>query len=315
MEQETANFWEDKKVVITGGGGFLGKHLIKLLKKKNPKEILVPKHADYDLTKLEDCDKITKNVDIVIHLAAKVGGIGYNQEKPGELFYDNLIMGAQLMECARKNNVLKFVAIGTICAYPKFTPVPFKEEDLWKGYPEETNAPYGLAKKMMLVQSLAYRKQYGFNSIFLLPVNLYGPGDNFNPESSHVIPALIKKIIEAKEKNLKEVEIWGTGNVSREFLYVEDCAEGILLATEKYNKSEPINLGAGFEISIKELALKIKNFVGYSGEFIWNTQKPDGQPRRCLDTSKAEKEFGFKSKTDFENGLRKTINEYLENIY
>ena len=312
MEQKMDDFWKDKRIVVTGGEGFLGKHLIKILKEKNPAEIIIPKHSEYDFTRLEDCDKITKNADIIIHLAAKVGGIGYNMEKPGELFYENLIMGAQLMECARKNKVEKFVALGTICAYPKFSEVPFKEEELWKGYPEETNAPYGLAKKMMLVQSQAYRKQYGFNSIFLLPVNLYGPGDNFNPESSHVIPALIKKMVDCKKQNLKEVEIWGTGKVSREFLYVKDCARAILMATENYNKSDPINIGAGFEITIRELAIKIKELTGFEGELKWNIEKPDGQPRRCLDISKAEQEFGFKAEINFEEGLKKTIEWYLE---
>jgi len=320
MEQEISrneesNFWNDKRVVVTGGEGFLGSYLIKLLKEKSPKEIIIPKHSEYDFTKLEDCNKITKNADIIIHLAAKVGGIGYNQEKPGELFYDNLMMGTQLMECARRNNVSKFVAIGTICAYPKFTPVPFKEDDLWKGYPEETNAPYGLAKKMMLVQSQAYRSQYGFNSIFLLPVNLYGPGDNFNPNSSHVIPALIKKMVYAKEKGSNEVELWGSGKASREFLYVEDCAKGILKAAEKYNKSDPVNLGANFEITIKNLAEKIKDIVGFKGSLKWNLEKPDGQPRRCLDISKAKKEFGFKAKTNFDEGLRKTIDWYVKKMY
>jgi len=307
------NFWEDKKVVVTGGDGFLGKYVVRFLKEKNPKEIIIPSHKEYDFTKTEDCDRITKNADIIIHLAAKVGGIGFNKEKPGELFYENLIMGAQLIEYARKNNVSKFVAIGTICAYPKFTPVPFKEEDLWKGYPEETNAPYGLAKKMMLVQSQAYRNQYNFNSIYLLPVNLYGPGDNFNPESSHVIPALIRKMEEAKENNLKEVVVWGTGKASREFLYVEDCAKAILMATEKYNGSEPVNIGFGEEITIKDLAQKIKDIIGFKGELRYDFSKPDGQPRRCLDTSKAEKEFGFKAQTSFEEGLKNTIEWYEEN--
>ncbi len=305
-----SNFWQDKRVVVTGGEGFLGSYLIDLLKKRKPKEIIIPKHSEYDFVKLEDCDKITKDIDVVIHLAAKVGGIGFNKEKPGELFYDNLMMGVQLMECARKNKVSKFTCVGTICAYPNLTPVPFKEEDLWKGYPEKTNAPYGLAKKMMLVQSQAYRTQYGFNSIYLLPVNLYGPKDNFDLESSHVIPALIKKMVEAKEKGLKEVEIWGTGSASREFLYAEDCAEGILKATEGYNKSDPINLGCGFEITIKDLTHKIKEVTKFDGSLKWNVEKPDGQPRRCLDTSKAEKEFGFKAKTNFDEGLKKTIEWY-----
>jgi GDP-L-fucose synthase len=311
MEQKMNNFWENKRVIITGGDGFLGRHLVRLLREKSPREIIIPRYPEYDFTKLEDCERVTQGADIVIHLAAKVGGIGFNLEKPGELYYDNLIMGAQLMECARKNNVRKFVAVGTICAYPKFTPVPFKEEDLWNGYPEETNAPYGLAKKMMLVQSQAYRKQYGFNSIFLLPVNLYGPGDNFNPNSSHVIPALIKKMIDSRINEEKEVEIWGSGKASREFLYVEDCARAILLATEYYDKEDPVNIGAGKEITIKELAEKIKFFSGFKGELRWNLSKPDGQPRRCLDVIKAKQEFGFVAKTEFNQGLKKTIEEYL----
>jgi len=248
--------------------------------------------------------------DLVIHLAAKVGGIGANQENPGEFFYDNLMMGVQLMEEGRKFGIEKFVALGTICCYPKFTPVPFKEENLWNGYPEETNAPYGLAKKMLLVQSRAYRKQYGFNSIFLMPVNLYGPRDNFDPKSSHVIPALIKKCFDAIKENKNEIVVWGTGNATREFLYVEDATEGIMLATEKYDKPEPVNLGAGFEISIKDLVELIAKLTGFKGKIIWDTTKPDGQPRRCLDTSKAEKEFGFKAKTPFEEGLKKTIEWY-----
>ena len=254
-----------------------------------------------------------KNADanIVIHLAAVVGGIGANRENPGSFFYDNLIMGIQLMEEARLSGIEKFVALGTICAYPKFTPVPFKEENLWNGYPEETNAPYGLAKKMLLVQSQSYREQYNFNSIYLLPVNLYGPGDNFDPKSSHVIPALIKKFYEAKMNGLEEVLVWGSGNATREFLYVKDCAEAIVLATEKYNKPDPVNIGAGFEISIKDLAYKIKNIIVFNGRIVWDTSKPDGQPRRSLDTSKAEKEFGFKAKTNFDEGLKETINLYI----
>jgi len=254
------------------------------------------------------------NADILIHLAAKVGGIGYNKKNPGSLFYDNIIMGAQIMEQARLNNLEKFVAIGTICSYPKFTEVPFKEEDLWKGYPEETNAPYGLAKKMLLVQSQAYRQQYGFNSIFLLPVNLYGPHDNFNPESSHVIPALIKKCCDAVKEKQDEITVWGTGKASREFLYVEDAAEGIALATERYNKEGPVNLGAGFEITIKELVEKIVKYTGFRGKVKWDKTKPDGQPRRCLDVSRAKKEFGFEAKTDFDEGLKNAI-EWYKNIY
>jgi len=299
-----------KKIIVTGGAGFLGTHLVnQLLKKGVPKEnIFVPKSENYDLRKEKDIKRMFSDfkADIVIHLAAKVGGIGLNREKPGELFYDNLIMGIQVMEQARLNNIEKFVALGTICAYPKFTPVPFKEKDLWNGYPEETNAPYGLAKKMMLIQSQAYRQQYGFNSIFLLPVNLYGPGDNFDPSSSHVIPALIKKCIDAEEK----ISVWGTGKASREFLYVEDAAEGIILATEKYNKSEPVNLGAGFEITIKDLVEKIAKLTGFKGKIEWDHSKPDGQPRRMLDVSKAKKEFNFTAKTNFDEGLKKTIEWY-----
>lgn len=303
-----------KKILVTGGKGFLGSHVVeKLLARGVPKEnIFVPISLEYDLRKLENCQKVVKNQDIVIHLAAKVGGIGLNREKPGELFYDNLIMGVQLMEEARKAGVEKFVAIGTICAYPKFTPVPFKEENLWNGYPEETNAPYGLAKKMLLVQAQAYRQQYGFNAIYLLPVNLYGPRDNFDPSSSHVIPALIKKVYEAQKESRNYIEVWGTGKATREFLYVEDAAEGIILAAEKYDKPEPVNLGAGFEISIKDLVELICKLMNFKGEIRWDTTKPDGQPRRCLDTSRAEKEFGFKAKTKFEEGLKKTIDWYSD---
>jgi GDP-L-fucose synthase len=249
--------------------------------------------------------------DIVIHLAAKVGGIGINAEKPGEFFYENLIMGVQLMEIARRRNVQKFVAIGTVCAYPKFTPVPFKEEDLWNGYPEETNAPYGLAKKMLLVQAQAYRKQYGFNAIYLLPANLYGPGDNFDPRSSHVIPALIKKCIDAKERGEDHIVVWGTGRASREFLYVADAARAIVLAAERYNSPEPVNIGSGREITIKDLVTLIAELTGFTGQIVWDTSKPDGQPRRCLDTSRAEREFGFRATTDLREGLRKTIDWYL----
>jgi GDP-L-fucose synthase len=306
-------FWKDKRVVVTGGNGFLGKHLVRLLNEKNPGKIVVPRRGDCDLRNMENCTRVTSDADVVIHLAGNVGGIGYNQENPGALFYDNIMMGVQLMEAARLNKVAKFVALGTICAYPKFTPVPFMEENLWGGYPEETNAPYGLAKKMLLVQSQAYRQQYGFNSIFLLPVNLYGPEDNFDPRSSHVIPALIRKMVEAKEGEKDSVVIWGTGNASREFLYVEDCAEAILLAAEKYDKSDPVNIGAGFEISIRELVEKIRTATGFDGEIVWDKTKPGGQPRRKLDTSRAEIEFGFKARTNFEDGLRKTIEWYIEN--
>lgn len=276
-------------------------------------EVIIPRSADQDLRKHEVCEKIVKGIDVVIHAAGNVGGIGYNREHPGTLFYDNLIMGVQLLEEARKAGVSKFVAIGTICAYPKFTPIPFKEEDIWNGYPEETNAAYGLAKKMLLVQSQSYREEFGFNSIFLLPVNLYGPGDNFDPSSSHVIPALIKKFIDAVKNKEASVTVWGSGKATREFLYVEDCAEGILLAAEKYNKSNPVNIGSSFEISIRDLASLIKKLTGFKGEIIWDITKPDGQPRRKLDTGRAAKEFGFKSKISFETGLYETINWYKKN--
>ncbi len=322
-------FWEDKRVLVTGGAGFLGSFVVEKLRERGCKEIFVPRSRDYDLVQMEAVKRLYQNAkpDIVIHLAAKVGGIGANRANPGKFFYDNLMMGVQMMKVGRQTGIEKFVAIGTICAYPKFTPVPFKEEDLWNGYPEETNAPYGLAKKMLLVQAQAYRQQYGFNAIFLMPVNLYGPGDNFDPESSHVIPALIRKCLEAQAKvkaeaKVKEnisqpqphphpvVTVWGTGKPTREFLYVEDAAEGILLATERYNKPDPVNLGAGFEISIKDLVDLIAKLTGFKGEIIWDTTKPDGQPRRMLDTSKAEREFGFRAKTSFEEGLRKTVEWY-----
>jgi len=305
-----------KKILITGAHGFVGKHLVKNLleKRKVPRENLyLPTFEELDLRKWEDCQKAVKGQDIVIHLAAKVGGIGANLERPAEFFYDNAIMGIQLMEVARQAGIEKFVQIGTICAYPKFTKVPFKEEDLWSGYPEETNAPYGLAKKMLLVQAQAYRQQYDFNAIYLLPVNMYGPGDNFDPKSSHVIAAIIRKVYEAKKEEKNYIVAWGTGKPTREFLYVEDGAEGILLATEKYNKSEPVNLGSGMEISIKDLVNLICKLMAFKGEIRWDTSKPDGQPRRRLDTLKAEKEFGFVAKTDFEEGLRKTIQWYIEN--
>jgi GDP-L-fucose synthase len=275
-----------------------------------PESIFVPAHPEYDLRKYEDCLKVAQKGDIIIHLAANVGGIGYNREFPATLYDDNILMGTFMMMAARDAKVEKYVALATICAYPKFTPVPFKEENLWNGYPEETNAPYGLAKKMQLVQGAAYRAQYGFNSICLFPVNLYGQVDNFNPKSSHVIPALIKKFVDAKEAGETEVEVWGTGRASREFLYVEDAADGIIKATEKYNKSEPVNLGAGFEITIKDLADLIKKHTGYEGEIVWDKTKPDGQPRRMLDTSLAKKEFGFSAETSFDEGLGKTIEWY-----
>lgn len=293
----------------------MGSFLVeKLLKKGVPKKnILVPRSRDCDLRKWENCQKVVRGKDLVIHSAVNGGGIGKNSAIPGELFYDNIMMGAQLIEAARQAKVKKIVAIGTICAYPKFSPVPFKEENLWHGYPEETNAPYGLAKKMMLVQSQAYRQQYGFNSIYLLPVNLYGPRDNFDPYSSHVIPALIRKVCEAKKKNRDTLEVWGTGKATREFLYVEDAAEGILLAAEKYNESDPVNLGSGVEISINNLVKLICKLNDYKGRVIWDKTKPDGQPRRMLDITRAKRAFGFKAKTDFEAGLKKTIAWYQEN--
>lgn len=304
------SFWTGKRVVVTGGAGFLGSHVVAKLRERGVKDIVVPRSSGFDLRFKDDCAKVVKGADIVIHLAANVGGIGYNRDFPGTLFYDNLLMGVHMMEEARLAGVAKFVAIGTICAYPKFAPIPFKEDDLWNGYPEETNAPYGLAKKMMLVQGTAYRSQYNFNSIFLLPVNLYGPGDNFSVESSHVIPALIKKFVEAKESKIPSVTVWGTGKATREFCYVGDAAEGIILATEKYDEPDPVNIGAGFEISIKDLVEKVKNLVGYSGDVIWDSTKPDGQPRRMLDTTRAKEEFGFSASTNFDVGLKETITWY-----
>lgn len=307
---------KNKKILITGGTGFLGSFVVKkLLERGVPVEnIFTPRSSEFDLRKWEDCLKATRGQDIIIHLAAKVGGIGFNREKPGELFYDNLMMGVQIMEAARQNGIEKFVAVGTICAYPKFTPIPFKEENLWDGYPEETNAPYGLAKKMMLVQAQAYRQQYGFNAIYLLPVNLYGPGDNFDPKSSHVIPALIKKVADTKKTGSDFVEVWGTGKATREFLYVEDAAEGIVLAAEKYDGAEPVNLGSGMEISIRDLVKIICEQMDFDGDIRWDSSKPDGQPKRMLDISRAEKSFGFKAKTDFEKGLNETIEWYQKNI-
>jgi len=308
------NWLAAKRLLVTGGAGFLGKHVVKKLEKKGCREIFIPRSKDYNLVDMEAVKRLYQDSkpDTVIHLAAKVGGIGVTKEKPGEFFYDNLMMGVQMMEQGRLFEIEKFVAIGTVCAYPKYIPIPFKEKDLWNGYPEETNAPYGLAKKMTLVQSQAYRQQYGFNAIYLVPVNLYGPGDNFNPESSHVIPALIKKCVDVIENNEREVVVWGTGKPTREYLYVEDAAEGIILATEKYDKPEPVNLGSGFEISIRDLADLIAKLTGFKGHITWDTSRPDGQPKRLFDSSKAEKEFGFKAKTNFEEGLRKTIEWYKE---
>jgi len=304
-----------KRIMITGGDGFLGRYVIDELRRKGVERIFVPGHHDYDLTQMPDIGRAyqTGQPDIVLHLAAKVGGIGINREKPGEFFYDNLMMGAQLMEQGRLAGVEKFVSIGTVCAYPKLTPVPFKEDDLWNGYPEETNAPYGLAKKMLLVQGQAYRQQYGFKAIYLLPVNLYGPGDNFDPHSSHVIPALIKKCVDAIDRRDKQIVAWGTGSASREFLYVEDAARAIVLATQKYDASEPVNIGSGMEITIKDLLNLIAELTGFRGDIVWDNSKPDGQPRRSLDTSRARAKFGFQAQTDFQEGLRKTIEWYLAN--
>jgi len=309
------NFWKDKRVILTGGAGFLGRVVKAQLEARGCKNITIPRSSQCDLRKTSAIRKLYTQArpDMVIHLAAVVGGIGANRENPGKFFYDNLMMGVELIEQARQFEIPKFVAIGTICAYPKFCPVPFKEETIWDGYPEETNAPYGLAKKMLLVQSQAYRQQYGLNSIFLLPVNLYGPGDNFSWESSHVIPALIRKCVEAKERKDKSITVWGTGRATREFLYVDDAARGIVLAAEKYNSSEPVNLGAGFEISIKKLVELIARLTKFKGEIIWDKTKPDGQPRRCLDTTRARKEFGFEAKVSFEAGLKKTIAWYVQN--
>lgn len=306
---------KSKRILITGGAGFLGSYVVRNLKEKGYGDIFVPRSKDYNIVQIEAVKKLYRDVnpDIVIHLAGRVGGIGINREKPGEFFYDNLIMGVQMMEIGRQLGIEKFVNLGTVCCYPKFTPVPFKEEDLWNGYPEETNAPYGLAKKMLLVQSEAYRRQYGLNSIFLLLVNLYGPGDNFGPEISHVIPALIKKCLDAIREEKDEIVVWGTGNATREFLYVEDAAEGIVLATERYNKSEPVNIGAGFEISIKDLVSLIVELTAFRGRVRWDNAKPDGQPRRSLDTTKAYEAFGFKAKIPFKEGLKRTV-EYYRNL-
>ena len=300
------------RILVTGGAGFLGTYVVERLRKRGYKNIFVPRSKDYDLADNEAVKRLYRdaNPNIVIHLAATVGGIGANQANPGSFFYNNLTMGVQTIEQGRIYGINKFVAIGTVCAYPKYTPVPFKEEDLWNGYPEETNAPYGLAKKMLLVQAQAYREQYGFNTIFLLPANLYGPGDNFDPSSSHVIPALIKKCLDAAERQDQSIEVWGTGKATREFLYVEDAAEGIVSATEHYDGSEPVNLGAGFEISIKDLTLMIGKLTGFQGEIVWDKTKPDGQSRRMLDTTKAEKYFRFRAKMGLEEGLKKTIDWY-----
>lgn len=307
------SFLRHKRATVTGGAGFLGSFVVEKLAERGCRDIFVPRSREYNLVDKDAVMRLYKDArpDVVIHLAAKVGGIGINQRCPGEFFYDNLIMGAQMMECGRIHGIEKFVAIGTVCAYPKYAPVPFQEEHLWEGYPEETNAPYGLAKKMLLVQSQAYRAQYGFNSIFLLPTNLYGPRDNFSAENSHVIPALIRKCLEAKDRREPRITLWGDGSATRSFLYVEDCAEGILLATERYNQSDPVNLGAAdHEISIKDLITLVARCTGYAGEILWDQSRPNGQPRRCVDTSKAEGLFQFRAKTPFEQGLERTIRWY-----
>jgi len=308
-------FWTSKRVCVTGGAGFLGSYVLAKLRERGAEDIFVPKIEEYDLVHPEGIQRMLDDSrpDVIIHLAANVGGIGANREHPAEFFYDNLMMGVQLMHESWKRGVEKFVAIGTVCAYPKFTPVPFKEDDLWIGYPEETNAPYGLAKKMLLVQSQAYRQQYGFNSIYFLPVNLYGPGDNFNLRSSHVIPALIRKCIEAEERGDKEVVVWGDGSPTREFLYAADAAEGIVLGAERYNASDPVNLGSGYEISIRDLAELIVRLTGFQGTIVWDTSKPNGQPRRGLDVSRAEERFGFKAPTKFEDGMKATIDWFRAN--
>jgi GDP-L-fucose synthase len=306
------NDWADRRIVVTGGAGFLGGYVLERLTARGAAHILVPHEQEYDLTQLPAVRRMYDDMrpDVVIHLAARVGGIEANRRRPGEFFYQNLIMGVQLMEEARLRGVRKFVAVGTICAYPKFAPVPFREDDLWNGYPEETNAPYGLAKKMLLVQAQAYRDQYGFNAIYLLPVNLYGPRDNFDAETGHVIPALIRKCVEAVEAGADHIVCWGTGQATREFLYVEDAAEGILLAAEHYDGRDPVNLGAGFEISIRELADRMAKLTGFTGQIRWDASRPDGQPRRRLDTSRAERFFGFRAGVDLDEGLRRTIDWY-----
>jgi len=337
----SADFWKDKRVIVTGGAGFLGSFLVENLIRRGATDVLVPRIEHYNLVDRDEIGRMFEDAMlpperrpahltpkgfqpagqagfqpadlVVIHLAARVGGIGANLEHPAEFFYDNLMMGAQLMHQAWQRGAGKFVALGTVCAYPKFTPVPFKEDELWNGYPEETNAPYGLAKKMLLVQAQAYRQQYGFDAIFLLPVNLYGPGDNFDPASSHVIPAQIRKCLEAQEQGQKEIVVWGDGSPTREFLYVEDAAEGILLAAERYDKADPVNLGSGSEISIKELVKTIARLTGFTGKLVFDTSKPNGQPRRGLDVSRAEQAFGFRARTPFEQGLRRTIEWYRAN--
>jgi GDP-L-fucose synthase len=302
-----------KRVLVTGGAGFLGSWVVRRLQDLGCRAITTPRSRDSDLVQEAAVRRLyeTARPDIVIHLAARVGGIGANRESPGRFFYDNLMMGALLMDYGRRHGVEKFVAIGTVCCYPKHTPVPFSEDRLWDGYPEETNAPYGMAKKMLLVQAQAYREQYGFNAVFLLPVNLYGPGDNFDPATSHVIPALIRRCVEARAAGRDEIVVWGTGKATREFLYVEDAAQAIVLATERYDRPEPVNVGAGFEISIRELVEHIVTLTGFEGRVAWDGSKPDGQPRRCLDTSRAAREFGFRARTSFADGLERTVRWYL----
>lgn len=308
-----SRFWSHRRVMVTGGGGFLGRRVVHGLERAGAADIFIPRSQNYDLRNRDSVARAlaVSRPDLIIHLAAVVGGIGANRENPGRFFYENAIMGIELMEQARLAKVSKFVSVGTVCAYPKFTPVPFREEDLWDGYPEETNAPYGLAKKMLLVQGQAYRQQYGFNAIYLIPVNLYGPGDNFDPASSHVIPALIRKCIDARESGDSFIEIWGTGKASREFLYVDDAAEGIMLAAERYDGSEPVNLGTGQEITIGDLVRLITRLAGFDGEIRWDASKPDGQPRRALDTTRAREWFGFEARTSFEEGVRQTVDWYL----
>jgi len=304
----------NKRIIVTGGAGFLGSHITELLAARGCRQVTVPRIEDYDLTRLPDIDRLFSAVrpEVVIHLAAVVGGIGANRANPGRFFHDNAIMGIQLIEACRRYNVEKTVVLGTICSYPKFTPVPFREDDLWNGYPEETNAPYGIAKKALLVQCQAYRQQYGMNAVFLLPVNLYGPRDNFHLESSHVIPALIRKCVEAVEQGRDEIVLWGDGSPTREFLYVKDCAEGIVAATEYYDKPDPVNLGSGMEISIRDLAVKIASLTGFSGRIVWDASQPNGQPRRCLEVSRAALEFGWRARTTLDAGLKNTINWYIE---
>lgn len=307
-------FWDGKKILVTGGAGFLGHYVVEELRRKGAKDIVIPRSREFDLRVRENCAKLVKGVDIIFHLAASVGGIGANMNNPGKFFYDNAIMGILLMEEARLAGVKKFVTLGTVCAYPRITPVPFKEDNLWNGYPEETNAPYGIAKKSLLVMSQGYRQQYGFNSIFLLPTNMYGPRDNFDEKSSHVIPALIKKCVNAVARGENEIVVWGTGKPTRDFLYVKDCAEALVLAAEIYNKPEPMNIGTGIEISIKSLVEIIAKHTGFKGNIVWDVSKPDGQPRRCLDVSRAKKELGFAAKTPFDQGLKETVGWYNRNL-